>query len=145
MNPFAVTKNPKISRITVAALEEFGYKVDYSQADAYPYADLGDLCKCKDRRRRLGYSVSGGVLSQEESPATMVQGQHHHHHRQLSEAAIAKATDYGRKILAASPSPELFEGRLTEPESDLEYVGGKNIEVYIKEDDAIFFVSVDAE
>jgi len=36
----------KISRITIAALEDIGYTVDYSQADAYTANDMDPSCLC---------------------------------------------------------------------------------------------------
>lgn len=47
--------NIKFSRITLGALEDLGYMVDYFQADDFTAADLGTGCACS---RRLGQSIA---------------------------------------------------------------------------------------
>ena len=46
-----LTGDTPISRITIGALEDLGYGVDYSKADPFTVADLNPACSCVRRHR----------------------------------------------------------------------------------------------
>jgi Leishmanolysin len=52
MTGFLGPSTSPLSRITVATLQDLGYQVDYSKADAFGRSDLNPTCTCPARRLR---------------------------------------------------------------------------------------------
>jgi hypothetical protein len=72
-----------ISRITVGALEDMGYEVDYSKADPLSASDLSPSCVCSSRGRRE-LAVDPNVKNTK---------------RELSSEGYEAARQYGLSIL----------------------------------------------
>jgi hypothetical protein len=74
MTPVAVVGQPQIlSRLSVAALEDLGYQVDYNGADKFTAANLGPGAICNNRLRflqgswkQLGWVQAGRKLISDE-------------------------------------------------------------------------------
>lgn len=110
-----------LSRITIGTLEDMGYQVDYTQADAYTAADVDSGCVCS--RRVLEETQQLGLGSPETKP------------RRLSEAARAVAVAYGTAELKRRS--EAFKGlRVTDTYT---YVGDKVISVIVRDNDGSIF------
>lgn len=75
MGPFA---GPSLSAVTIGAMQDLGYVVDFSQAESLDGDDLDDSCRC---------DLPGG-REQDVEPLP-----------QLSEAGLAAAVEFGLKVL----------------------------------------------
>ena len=117
-------RNPQmyLSAITIASLEDMGYKVDYSAADPYGLEHLtsncGDYCPEAGTRRLRRELVPGKAKMSEQGRGKV-----------LKEAAkfLKKARDN---------APELFEV------NDFIYVGGDLVTIYYEEGGNMFDVTV---
>ena len=92
MTPFiepAGNSNP-FSRLTIAAMEDVGYVVDYTQADPLPAGDLGSGCVCNNRRLLRAHNNTATMESATSSARPR---------RRLSEAGYAAASAYGKAEL----------------------------------------------
>ena len=114
-----------VSRLTIAGLEDLGYKVDYSRADKYGVANLNTNCRCNNRVRRNLFS---GHYNQ-----SSVKGSE----RRLSQEGRLSAINYGQQIL-----DETREQISLMPDSNVMDIGGDIIYVLYQENDAIFNVMV---
>jgi len=128
--------NP-LSRITIASLEDLGYEVDYSTADAYGRSDLGAGCTCTRRLRSI-LDMAHGETQQLglRSPNTP--------RRRLSEEMRDHAIGYGRAIMA-NRTASLSVGRRAElaSEKGFSYVGDQVVSVVVEDvDGSIFSVVV---
>ena len=106
----------KLSRLTVATLEDLGYLVNYDGADSFSAADLDASCRCN---RRLGHGGGGG----EDTPK--VTGRRK---RKLSTAEMAPrkaAFNFGKERL----QDNVFE---TEVPGNLKNVGSEIVSVFFK-------------
>jgi hypothetical protein len=63
MTGFA-TGGLEISRMTVGSLEDIGYEVDYSQADAFPVENLDPSCVCAAAtvEKKAGFKLGGNSI-----------------------------------------------------------------------------------
>jgi len=76
----------KFSRVSIGAIEDLGYMVDYNAADPdYTYADLGPQCQCQNGRRQL---MGEDAVSSSAQPR-----------RTLSDATYQKARADGLQFL----------------------------------------------
>lgn len=139
---FSAGTNP-LSRITVGSLQDLGYQVDYSNADAFGRSDLNPLCLCGVRKkaRSLSDMAHGQVvpLGQKSSPR--------HPRRRLSAAAQALAIEAGLEFLAsnAKAHAEAETKRPNHKHTGVRYVGDKFVSVMFAEHGEIFGVSVRSE
>lgn len=105
----------QFSRVTVAALNDLGYSVDYSAADPYTAADMDSSCTC------FGKESIGDAPKLPEAPM-------------MSNMLREKATSYGKKILRAKHRQRQ---RLLQSKRHLK--GSKNSEDYVG-DRAVFLL-----
>ena len=108
-----------LSAVTIGAMEDLGYQVDYDEADLYGFDKLDKKCSkdvCKKQKRFLG--VRGSAWSDrnlnEDSEA--------------KKEAEKKGKDYMKKLSKERP--------MEDPEG-LSYVGDKLVVVLYEENDAI--------
>ena len=131
--------------MTVGALEDLGYTVDYSGAGSYTYDDLGAWCKCRTRRGlRLGEESEH---EHETSPwdttdttaSTIRNHSSERKHRQLSDAARDKAVVDGIAFLEAIPDSLALDenGRMLGDST------AKFAVVYVEEEGQIYAVHVE--
>ena len=149
-----ISTGAKISRITVGAIEDLGYTVDYSGADAYGYSDLGSSCKCKGRR--LGETTDAAAeefttdATTSTTPSWLSSNSNHspRDRRRLSDAAHAKATADGRafleELVAGGGTKDAAAGRRALSDNDDEFIEHHTAVVYIEEDGEIYAVHVHA-
>ena len=127
--------NP-LSRITIASLEDLGYEVDYSTADAYGRSDLGAGCTCTRRQRSI-LDMAHGETQQLglRSPNTP--------RRRLSVEMRDKAIEYGRAMLANQTVSLSVEQTKLASEEGLTYVGDQVVSVVVEDvDGSIYSVVV---
>ena len=127
MTPIIVT-GAKISRVTVGALDDIGYTVNYDGADRYTKNDLGASCQCN---RRLG--------DKENALDDAVIGNHPHRARGLSDQAHQKARAEGLAFLSAFPDQwweDNKDGRALNSHT------GQYAVVYVEENGEIYAVHV---
>jgi len=132
----------QLSRITVAALEDIGYGVDYSLADPYPASELDASCRCGS----LQEFEPAEIIAEDPSAATPRTGPqsvfpHRRRRRQLSQSGLQVATEYGKKLLAEK---QFMRQNMTAEENEM-YIGDKLTIVYYQEDGAIHGVEVVAD
>jgi hypothetical protein len=128
------TKNP-LSRITIAALEDIGYLVDYTTADPYSRNDVDPSCLC--RRRTLMDMMHGEthVLGLRASGAQS--------RRRISEDAYNIALKYGLLQLAERAS--LDASTSSDALRDDANLDSRVISVMVEDNGSIFGVVVRAE
>ena len=148
-----VHPDSKLSRVTIGALEDMGYTVDYSAADTFGRANLGSDCVCGNRRPMVRHLTdwaddsttattrsSGGdnaeVLPTAPAPR-----------RQLSEAGLEDATAKGRAFLKtlSVPTGGGGDGAGGAGESEMEYVGDRSVFVFYMEGGDAYSVYVTPE
>jgi hypothetical protein len=121
-----------LSRITIATLEDIGYKVDYSTADPYGGANLNPSCLCNETQRRLVRGVSHESRSRRR--------------RRLSDESRQDAIDYGQSLLLQRSQPFSIGGSTGEvdggDDDGLIYVGDKFVTVFVEENGVIHDVVV---
>ena len=91
MTPFISGASNPFSRLTIGAMEDVGYVVDYSQADTYTSANM-NLANCPCNSRRLGANNSTVASSSSSSFSEPKR-------RRLSDEGYEAATAYGRAEL----------------------------------------------
>jgi hypothetical protein len=124
MTSAANSKLP-ISRLTIAGLEDLGYKVDYSAAEAFGASDMNPNCLCNTRRNLLrDKSASVRRLS---GPA-----------RQLSEEGQQNAIAYGQGIMAQNRQ----QNSLLPESDDAIDIGGEIVYVLYLENDTVYSMMV---
>jgi len=125
----STTANP-LSRITIGTLDDMGYTVDYSTADAYGTADLDPSCLCR-RRRSLWDGEHGEVLLM-ESPED---DRRHLRRDTLRKDLREYAIQQGQKILKESAHMNNLEG-------DAMYVGDQQVSIIMLQGDQVYSVIV---
>lgn len=144
-----VSQSQTISRITIAALEDVGYPVDYSRANSFTSDDLDPSCRC-DAGRQLT------TTSHVRAHPTWIQEQDHsqeqqqqpnkndHRRRRLSDEGLQKAEEYGRAFIARNapnkPIAENSEDIFFANEED--YIVGGSARVSYYENGQVFVVDV---
>ena len=113
--------------MTVGAMADLGYTVDYNGADKYTKADLGAACQC---RRRLGEN--------EDSFEEVVTLGNHHRERKLSDEGHKTAIEQGMAFLDSfsASSPDGKDGRALESATE------QYATVYVQEEGIIYAVHV---
>jgi hypothetical protein len=144
-----------LSRITIGALEDIGYEVDYGscriwrfvlavpnplvysldslrfsagEADSYTVDDVNPKCICNNRKIRnlRGESVSSKYLTQEI--------------RKLSDKGLEEAKAYGRSLLKQFGPDEMQFTEMTE-----DFIRGRTAVVFYLEEGEVFSVTVTSE
>jgi Leishmanolysin len=131
-----------LSRITVGTLQDLGYQVDYSKADAFGRSDLNSSCTCpvrqlREKKRALSDMKHGEVFS----VASVASGLRAsgRARRRLSQAAEAMAIEAGLEHLqtnAQSANTTLLDG------VGVTYVADKIVSVLVLENGEIYGVAV---
>jgi hypothetical protein len=114
-----------LSRMSIASLQDAGYTVDYSQADAYGRADLNPNCTCG----------SGRVLS----TTTVAKGAPPP--RRLSSEGHRAAISSGKMLLAKEQAQRDLAGR-SEQDASVQYVGDQMVTILYMENGHIYDVVV---
>jgi Leishmanolysin len=121
-------QNP-LSRITIASLEDLGYVVSYTQADAYRSTNLGPGCSCR-RRHSRGLRPADTTAN----AATVTTPPR----RKLSDKMRQYAIEQGREYLASQPS--VPAATLTKMRnSGVRYVGDQFVTVYVLDGNGTIF------
>lgn len=118
-----------LSRVTIAGLEDLGYKVNYNMAESYRETELSSQCRCRRLRRDL--SEEHRFTNSTQQPE-----------RSLSERGLNIATEYGKSILELNrQTASLIPG-----ESDIPDLGSEVVYVvYQEENGEIFSIMVRAD
>jgi hypothetical protein len=136
----------KLSRITIGSLEDLGYKVDYSKADAFTVDNLDSSCICTARRGLLRDTTSstsgGGGDRPADFKSLVTTGQPHK--RRLSAETHAKAVAAGQALLAKNKAAYEAAGGDAAVPNGFKYVGDKFVVVAVRDGDAIASVGVKA-
>lgn len=119
MTPTVQRRGP-VSRVTIGALEDLGYAVDYSKADDFGTSDVAASCRCP------GSSSRSLVRKVSESSE-----------RQLSSSGFDAAVAYGQELISQHQPRMRQESNVT----DTEYVVGNAAVVLVYEDGELFSVT----
>jgi hypothetical protein len=128
-------KNP-LSRITIASLEDMGYRVDYSKADPFTRDDINPSCLC--RRRTLMEMMHG------ETHALGPRASGAQNRRRISEDAYNIALNYGRQQLAERASLDASSTTTSALRDDAN-LESRVISVMVEDNGSIFGVVVRAD
>ena len=93
-----VEPSSKLSRVTIGALDDMGYTVNYNAADNFGRGDLGSDCVCGNRRPIVRH-LSSALLPRDPTTTTTDDTASTRPRRQLSEAGLQDATAKGREFL----------------------------------------------
>jgi hypothetical protein len=114
----------ELSRMTVAALDDLGYSVDYSQADLFPVSKVKDSCMCLEQRLEEpgDHTVFDESKQHLGSKNTEL----------VSDSGLEAAIKYGREILKdmASQKPDADE----RARQDIEFMGDQAVFVLYRDD-----------
>jgi hypothetical protein len=142
MTGFLGPSTSPLSRITVATLQDLGYQVDYSNADAFGRSDLAASCTCPARRlRQKELSVIEMKHGKVFSMASVVSGRSSTSgsRRRLSDTAEALAIEAGLEYLQTNAQhtndTQVDDLRIT-------YVADKIVSVLVLENGEIYGVTV---
>jgi len=131
-----IGSNAKLSRITIGALDDMGYEVNYDAADAFTTSDLGSDCVC---RRRAETGQVRNLVSEHrggdgESPPR----------RQLSAAGHEDAIAKGRDFLQTMEPPldDRFDG---DDQALFTYTGNQFVFVLYLEEGEVYSIYVEPE
>ena len=113
MTPSADSTLP-LTRVTIAGLEDLGYKVNYGSAESYQAESLAAGCRCN---RRLGDTSNSTHQSTK--------------YRELSEEGKQIAVDYGKSLMAENRA----QMGLIPGDGDVPDLGGEMIYVIYEETD----------
>jgi len=98
MTPSANSELP-VSRLTIAALEDVGYQVNYNEAEPFNASKMSSSCLCSNNIRRRKLNEASSFLEDvAATPASLSSSSSSS--RMLSEEGRAMATKYGKDILA---------------------------------------------
>lgn len=119
-----------LSRMTIAALEDLGYQVDYSRAGSFTKYDLAFTCRCGLRRLDdSGLALPENSLHQQQP-------------RRLSDQGYQSAFNYGQSLLEEQEQLiESLGGRSELPEN-IVFVGDRAVNVLYKEGETVYSVIV---
>jgi Leishmanolysin len=142
MTGFLGPSTSPLSRITVATLQDLGYQVDYSKADAFGRSDLNPTCTCPSRRLRKKerslldmkhgevFSLAGVASGRSASSRTR---------RRLSDTAEAMAIEAGLAYLETNAQ----HVNVTQVNDlGITYVANKVVSVLVLEHGEIYGVAV---
>lgn len=128
-------KNP-LSRISIAALEDMGYLVDYTTADPFTSDDVDSNCLC--RRRTLMDMMHG------ETHALGLRVSRAQSRRRISDDAYNVALTYGLQQLASRASLDASESTSGAFREDAN-LDSRVISVMVEDNGSIFGVVVRAD
>jgi hypothetical protein len=138
MTGFANGPISALSRITIGTLQDLGYKVDYSRADAFGRANLGTGrgCTCRRRERSIMEMLHGETIQIGLSnPDTK--------RRRLSDEMKQVAIDYGLEIFARRAAAETNVVADKKSKNKLvEYEKAQAVSVFVRDGDGIYGVVV---
>jgi Leishmanolysin len=151
---------PLLSRITVAAMEDLGYAVNYTSADPY---GAGDVCSCnnssrRNRSRRQEHATNvrflGTVDVQPHSSALgPLHGANRTPHR-LNETIRLHAVQSAQSILRGRRNKhnthrgvdgDSSSGISDQDEAPPKYVGADRVAVLVRDGNALFSIVVSAD
>jgi hypothetical protein len=131
-----------LSRITVGTLQDLGYQVDYSEADAFSRSDLAASCTCpvrrlREKKRDLLDMKHGEVFSL----ASVASGRtaSGRARRRLSQAAEAMAIEAGLEHLQTNTQ---YANVTLADDLGITYVADKIVSVLVLEHGEIYGVAV---
>lgn len=116
-----------LSSLTVAAISDLGYDVDFNAAD--PTKPIIDSACCKGNRRTVRSLRGGG----EKTPLP----------RRLSSESVFTAIDYGKKFL--KKAHDLAPVNKLVANGTIAWVADQHVEVFMIEDGVVYSVGVDSE
>ena len=132
MTGFLFSSSLPLSRITIAALLDMGYDVDFAAADNFTAQDLGVCPPCSDRRRTIDTAYVGTKQLMGNNISSS--------REQLSESMREYATGYGQAIL--DEEALLLGPRLNYERDGIGFAGSTVIAVVVRDGDAVFSVVV---
>ena len=104
-----VEPNSKLSRVTIGALDDMGYTVNYNAADNFGRGDLGSDCVCGNRRPIVRHLTSA-LFPRYPTTTTTDDTASTRPRRQLSEAGLQDATAKGQAFLKTMTPPAAGAG-----------------------------------
>ena len=129
MGPVESTSSA-LSRITLGSLEDMGYEVDYSKADATNARFFQSRCQCK--RRLQEEALASNTTMSEAKPR-----------RQLSDEGRAIAEEYGLSVLEETQAEiDQVQSLVPMDDEDVADIGGHVIAVMYEEEGILYDVIV---
>jgi hypothetical protein len=92
----------KISRITLGALEDLGYVVNYTAADPYGPSDIGTCAGCNGNRNLKGQGYKGSATKSNSCYSGVVHERAVHHGRKM----LRDVHDHHMEQTKMKPVPE---------------------------------------
>jgi hypothetical protein len=121
----------KISRITLGALEDLGYAVNYTTADPYGPSDIGTCAGCNGKRK-----LKGQVFSETKKSTSSC----------YSGIVHKRAVRHGRKMLRDVHDHHLEQTKHKPTHEDIKFTGNHRVTVmYQHEDGTLCSVVVPAD
>jgi hypothetical protein len=112
----------KISRITVGALADLGFAVNYNAADNYLKSDLDATCRCGSMLKAVT------AMPPEQRP--------------LSDEGRANAVAFGQSILARNQAPAHFSLSNSDMDTNIRDFGTNFLTVFYEEASQVYSVRV---
>jgi Leishmanolysin len=144
MTGFLGPSTSPLSRITVGTLQDLGYQVDYSKADAFGRSDLAASCTCRRRLRQKERAMldmkHGKVFSVTSVATSSGRSTIGDSRRHLSESAEAMAIEAGLEYLQTN-AQQANETQVVD-DVGITYVADKVVSVLVLENGEIYGVTV---
>lgn len=125
--------NTSLSRITIGSMEDLGFVVDYSTAEAFSAQDIAPSCRQLCPARNLIEGESEGAANDAENASRSKR-------RQLSAEGYTKAVDFGRSTFTTD---NIFARRPLVPGT--KYVGDQMVYILYMEDNELYSIQVQQE
>jgi hypothetical protein len=141
MTGFSDNSN-RLSRVTVAGLQDLGYSVDYTNTDAYSCLFMDISCVCTCSKRGLRGAIADGAVrpiggrGDEHDDAEQAAAEtRRNKRRRLSDEGRAEAIAYGKSILETRTKERSTAGfSLLNNDGDGGiYIGDKVVNVFYME------------
>jgi hypothetical protein len=114
----------ELSRMTVAALDDLGYSVDYSQADPFPVSKVNSACLCS--RRRLEEPGDHNVFDEsKQRPGS-------NNTELVNDSGLVAAIAYGRERLEDMASRKLDHDEMSR--QGIQFMGDQVVFVVYMDD-----------
>ena len=117
----------KISRITLGALEDLGYVVNYTAADPYGMNDIGTCSGCNRRNLKHSSSTSSAMIDEHPKSKTSCH----------SGVVHQRALRHGRKMLRDVHDHHMKQSKPTTTPEGFMYVGNRRVTVMYEHEDGI--------
>jgi Leishmanolysin len=144
MTGFLGPSTSPLSRITVGTLQDLGYQVDYSKADAFGRSDLAASCTCRRRLRQKERAMldmkHGKVFSVTSVATSSGHSAIGDSRRHLSESAETMAIEAGLEYLQTN-AQQANETQVVD-DVGITYVADKVVSVLVLENGEIYGVTV---